>query len=177
MKKILLLIAFLCLVVVSQSQTVRDQVEETYLSQLGVRELTGHNDGQEVETYLRSTGLDKGYAWCAAYVNYCLIQCDAETPKGAAWSPNWFPQNKVVYKRGNDPPIYLPQKGDVFGIYFTKKKRIAHVGFIHYWKPGSNYVTTVEGNTNEAGSREGDGVYKKRRLKRQVYEVANWIDT
>jgi hypothetical protein len=176
MKKILLLIGLLCLLVVTKAQPVRDQVEETYLSYVGVRELTGHNDGQEVEAYLQSTGLGKGYAWCAAYVNYCLISCDVETPKGAAWSPNWFPENKIVYKRGNDLN-YNPRKGDVFGIYFSNKHRIAHVGFIHYWRQGDDYAVTVEGNTNNAGSREGDGVYKKRRLKRQIYEVANWIDT
>jgi hypothetical protein len=33
----------------------------------------------------------------------------------------------------------------------------------------------VEGNTNEAGSNEGDGVYKKRRLINSIYQVANWV--
>jgi len=53
------------------------------------------------------------------------------------------------------------------------KKRIAHVGFIHAQE--GDYYITVEGNTNQAGSREGDGVYKKRRPKRTIYKVADYI--
>lgn len=67
----------------------------------------------------------------------------------------------------------LPQKGDVFGIYFNNVKRIAHAGFVDEW--GDKYVITVEGNTNEAGSREGDGVYRKRRPISSIYQVARWL--
>jgi hypothetical protein len=34
----------------------------------------------------------------------------------------------------------------------------------------------VEGNTNESGSREGDGVLRKRRLVRSVWKVAGWVE-
>lgn len=40
--------------------------------------------------------------------------------------------------------------GDVFGIYFTSKNRIAHVGFIDEVK--ANHYVTLEGNTNDAGN-------------------------
>jgi len=132
-----------------------------------VREATGKNDGEQVEKYLSSTGLGKGNAWCAAFVNWTLKKCGIKTIN-SAWSPSWFPASKVVYENGKGSP----QTGDVFGIYFSSKKRIAHVGFIDKW--GDDYVITVEGNTNNAGSREGDGVYKKRRLKRQIYKVSRW---
>jgi len=56
--------------------------------------------------------------------------------------------------------------------YFPDKKRIAHVGFVDSWD--DKYVITVEGNANEAGSREGDGVYRKRRLIGSIYQVARW---
>ncbi len=65
-----------------------------------------------------------------------------------------------------------PSRGDVFGIYFPEKGRIAHVGFVDDW--GDKYVVTVEGNTNEAGSREGDGVYRKRRLISSLCKVARY---
>jgi len=51
---------------------------------------------------------------------------------------------------------------------------VAHVGFVDQWQ--SKYVITVEGNTNEAGSREGDGVYRKRRPIKSIYIVANYTD-
>lgn len=60
-----------------------------------------------------------------------------------------------------------------FGLYFSEKRRIAHVGFIEKWTKQT--ITTVEGNTNQAGSREGDGVYRKIRLTRQIYAVTRFI--
>ena len=62
----------------------------------------------------------------------------------------------------------------MFGIYFPKMKRVAHVGFVDQWGPKE--VVTVEGNTNGAGSREGDGVYKKKRLTRQIHSVASYMN-
>ncbi|MES2875810.1 MAG: hypothetical protein V4708_18950 [Bacteroidota bacterium] len=67
-----------------------------------------------------------------------------------------------------------PNTGDVFGLYFPEKGRIAHVGFIDEWK--DPWVVTVEGNTNVLGSREGDGVYRKRRLVRTVSKVARYVE-
>lgn len=157
-----------------EAQTVRECVIQSYTSEIGVREATGHNDGDQVEKYLSSVGLPKGYAWCAAFVNYNLRKCGAQHA-GSGWSPNWFPLHRTVVTRlGLGDAGYEPRAGDVFGIFFLDKKRIAHIGFIHVW--GRNNVVTVEGNTNNMGSREGDGVYKKTRLKNQIYAVANWID-
>jgi hypothetical protein len=151
----------------------RHCVEKSYISQIGIRERTGHNDGTDVEKYLHSVNLGRGAAWCAAFVNWNLQHCGIKTPK-SAWSPTWFPDNKIIYK----PSLRIantPKTGDVFGIYFRTLKRIAHVGFIYRWSDES-FVTTVEGNTSDAGSREGDGVYMKKRLKRQIYAVSRWID-
>lgn len=147
-------------------------VVRTYESQVGVREATGNNDGDAVGMYLQSTGLGEGYAWCAAFVNWVYVQCVVQTPLSPAWSPSWFLSKRVIYANGKE--IKTPGPGDVFGIYFASKGRIAHVGFIDDW--GKDIVMTVEGNTNDAGSRDGDGVYRKRRLKRQVYKVSRWID-
>ena len=67
----------------------------------------------------------------------------------------------------------VPSTADIFGLYFPEKRRIAHVGFIDEWK--DPWVITVEGNTNVLGSREGDGVYRKRRLVASIYKVARYI--
>lgn len=146
--------------------------------ELGVRELTGNNDGWAVERYLATTGLKGGYAWCAAFINWTMVNCGVETPEAAAWSPSWFTDH-VIYHRGvlvsGDRGYHRPDRADVFGIYFTSKNRVAHVGMVWVWNAGNNFVT-IEGNTNEAGSREGDGVYRKYRLKSQVYQVARWVD-
>jgi hypothetical protein len=69
--------------------------------------------------------------------------------------------------------LATPGTGDIFGLYFHEKARIAHVGFIDQWD--GTWMISVEGNTNVSGSREGDGVYRKRRLVRTVYKVARYI--
>lgn len=152
---------------------IRNKIKQTCEQQIGIRELTGNNDGKQVETYLSAVKLNKGNAWCAAFVSWVFQQCGVINPM-SGWCPNWFPADKVIYKI-DKPTINqeTPQPGDVFGIYFPSKKRIAHVGFIIQWT--DRYAVTIEGNTNEAGSREGDGVYNKKRLKRQVYAISSWI--
>lgn len=154
------------------SAQARECVVATYSAEVGVREATGHNDG-EPEKYLKSTGLGKGFAWCAAFVNWTLKKCGG-TYNSSAWSPDWFPPHRVL-----DVTKDTPMPGDVFGIYFPAKGRIAHVGFIHVW--GVDRCVTVEGNTvgnakNSEQDRNGDGVYKKIRLTSQISKVSRWID-
>jgi hypothetical protein len=144
-----------------------------YSSQVGIRERTGHNDGTRVEAYLASVGLKKGNPWCAAFVHWCFRRAGVGQVPRSGYSPSWFPQARVIYQAGRSE-IKQPDRGDVFGIWFPAKGRIAHVGFIDDWRGGSHAIT-VEGNTNEAGSREGDGVYRKRRLKRQIHKITRWI--
>jgi hypothetical protein len=150
---------------------LRDQVQARYNRQLGVREATGKNDGKSVEVYLNYVKLSKGNPWCAAFVCWTLGVNGIENPR-SGYSPVLFPKAKVIYQLNIDKNG-SPQKADVFGIWFANKNRIAHVGFVDVWGP--QYVITVEGNTNEAGSREGDGVYRKRRLTRQIYAVSSFI--
>ena len=185
----------------------RNQIQQIYTAELGVREKTGKNDGVRVEKYLRHVGLKKGDPWCAAFVCWVLDEAGVANPR-TGWSPGLFPRSKVVWERdrkvaggrvagkevavaGKEVAVAgekvavaggrkvgaersLPQKGDVFGIWFPDKGRIAHVGFVDSWS--DKWLITVEGNTNEAGSREGDGVLRKRRLVRTVYQVSQFID-
>lgn len=169
------LFIFISFCAFSQSNNVRENVKQTYLSQVGVREATGHNDGYAVEMYLKSTGLGKGYAWCAAFVNWTLLQNGIQTVSSPAWAPSWFTKN-VIYCPAKNIYLETPETSDIFGIWFKNKSppRVAHVGFVYKWGNG-NFVITVEGNTNEAGSREGDGVYMKRRIKRQIYIISDYI--
>lgn len=150
---------------------LRQRVAASYTKYIGVREKTGNNDGTEVEHFLKMVGLAKGNPWCAAYVYTCFIEAGINNVPKSGYSPNWFPDKNTVYKSGKGEPL----QADVFGIYFSSKGRIAHVGFIDEWKKDNAYCLTVEGNTNEAGSREGDGVYRKRRLKRQIHQVSRWV--
>jgi hypothetical protein len=180
MRKVKNLIICLCLVLawpaIGHAGTLTatcEDVAKVYTSQVGVRELTGRNDGVQVRAYLNATGLSEGYAWCAAFVSWCFDQSGIDALHNA-WAPAWFPAGKTIYTKGKHNAI-VPRKADVFGVYHANLKRIGHVGFIDSWPPDGDYVITVEGNTNNAGSREGDGVYRKRRPKSNIYKVSRWL--
>ncbi|QEK50944.1 CHAP domain-containing protein [Pedobacter aquae] len=150
----------------------RTKLKRIYSQEIGIREKSNRNDGSQVESYLKYTGHSKGAPWCAAFVSWCLGQAGISNPQ-TAWSPALLPAKRIIWENTWQKEKIQPQAGDVFGIWYASKKRIAHCGFIDAW--GESIVITVEGNTNEAGSREGDGVYRKRRLKRTLYAVADWI--
>lgn len=148
------------------------RLQEIYTSFIGVREKTGKNDGKEVEKFLRSVGLGPGYAWCAAFVKYCMLEAGikaAEKINGMALSC----ENKknMVFQKGKH--LKDAKAGDVFTLYYAKLGRIGHTGF--YNKPvNSSIFETVEGNTNMAGSREGDGVYRKKRSYNATWSISRW---
>jgi hypothetical protein len=158
----------------------RNKVHRIYTAELGIKETTGDNDGPRVEEYLHAVGLKKGDPWCAAFVCWVFDKAGVSNPH-SGWSPDLFPKKNRIWQRsgslttGTRPgkQIPLPQQGDVFGIWFPEKHRIAHAGFVDHW--GDTWLITVEGNTNEAGSREGDGVLRKRRMVRSVWQVANFV--
>lgn len=154
-----------------EQNTVRDDVLTTAANEVGVLEV-GNNRGARVEEYLAVTGLGGGNPWCAAFVAWVYDSNGVAIPRSAAWSPSWFPSAKTVHTRGVNEFNYTA--GDVFGIWYQSKKRVAHVGLIV--GDDGDFVKTIEGNTNDEGSREGNGVWRRKRLKRQVYQVANWID-
>lgn len=151
---------------------VRDSVEKTYLKEVGVRELTGHNDGQRVQEYLAAVNLQGNYAWCAAFVSWVYTRCGVCNIHNA-WVANWFTdKNRIVYARNGIKG--QPQKGDAVGFWWEGMNYMGHIGFFHK-KESDKIWITCEGNTNGGGSADGDGVYLKRRLVGQVYMVSAWI--
>lgn len=146
----------------------KEKLVSVYTSQIGVREATGNNDGVMVEAYLKTVGFEKGYSWCAAFVTWSFEQTSKDIKTAhSAWAPSWFPTKNTIYIKGKLNRA-KPDKADVFGIFYPNENRIGHVGFIDEWPPNENYVITVEGNTS-------NGVYRKRRLKANIYKVSRWI--
>ncbi|MCW5900484.1 MAG: CHAP domain-containing protein [Flavobacteriales bacterium] len=148
----------------------RTCVVESASADVGVRELTGKNDGPEVERYLAHVGLGKGYPWCAAFVSYHLSTCGVPNPL-SAWSPAYATAAKQVWTPRKASRSPLP--GDVFSLYYSNLKRVGHVGFVQALE--GRYITTVEGNTNGPGSREGDGVYSRKRELSKVHAITSYI--
>ncbi len=183
-----------------------ERLRRIYTAEIGVREASGKNDGRRVGEYLRYVGLPEGYAYCAAFVCWALGEAGIENPKNG-WSPALFPARRVIWNQDQAyaqrttrnkeqrqslllAPAVLrqqrPQSGDVFGIYYSDLKRIAHCGFVDNWD--GTWCITVEANTSpdQAVTARGDpanpiragpsaeGVYRKKRLVRTIYRVASW---
>lgn len=151
--------------------TVRDRLQQSYLSQVGVREKTGNNDGTDVEKYLRATGLGKGYPWCSAFVKWNFDQVGVKTTI-TAWSPSAENKKDIIYESRKFKREPLP--GDVGTLFFQSRGRIAHTFFFDR-RLNDKIYRSVEGNTNAAGSREGDGVYIKYRSFNSTYSISSWI--
>ena len=143
---------------------------------MGTPEVGKNNHGPGPKKYLAACGLPEGYPYCACFAKYGYAKVGNPTKGATAWSPSWFPNSKVIWRAGKGTAT--PQPADVFGLYYSKLGRIGHVGIIERWQDprGDDWAYTIEGNTNGEGSREGDGVHRRRRLKRQIHVVANWID-
>lgn len=151
--------------------TIRDSLQKVFLSFVGVREATGRNDGAQVERFLRSVGLGKGYAWCSAFVFYCFMQVGVHTTI-TAWSPSAENKKNIIYKNGKFKREPLP--GDVGTLYYQSLGRIGHA-FFYYKRHNDKMYKSVEGNTNGEGSRDGDGVYIRIRAFRATNSISNWI--
>jgi hypothetical protein len=140
------------------------------LSQVGVMEKPlGSNRGTEVEQYLRAVGVAPGNAWCAAFTWWCANE--AAQAKGM---PNLLPRTGGVLemwrrsKRAGLPCVTADQAvantalvtaGMIFAMDFGGG--LGHMGFVEGFAGGR--LVTIEGNSNDDGSRNGTGVFRLQR--------------
>lgn len=145
--------------------TLKELIATTAEAEIGVRE-TRKNGSDRISTYQSCTWLPVGpWPWCAAFVDFCIARAVDEfgivtfkIPKtAAAWDfENWCRSvDNTVKLKKTKPGIQSVSRGDV--VIFT----FSHVGIATSGTNMAGMVSTVEGNTNSQGSREGDGVYRK----------------
>ncbi|RYE83012.1 MAG: CHAP domain-containing protein [Hyphomicrobiales bacterium] len=151
-----------------------DAVIAKAASQIGVLEdPPKSNRGKQVEAYLASVGLKGGYAWCAAFVHWCFREAMGDAnpcPKSGGVIDLWHQIGAAKKLRLTpaqakaNPGLILP--GMLF--FLDTGGGFGHVGFVE--KVQGIYLTTIEGNTNEGGSRDGVGVF--RRKSRTIGQVS-----
>lgn len=118
----------------------------------------GYTEGKNNDTvYGKWYGIPNA-PWCAMFITWCafvsgcrkIIPKHAYTPAGA----NWFKQKG---QWGNTPRVGAIVYYDTAGL-----GRISHVGVVDQVLDDGSW-TSVEGNTNAAGSREGRIVRRQKR--------------
>lgn len=127
-------------------------------SQMNVQEWPQKdNKGPGVKKYLNSVGLGEGYAWCMAFVYWCVQEVC-----------NDFKVNNSLLKTGGvlnqwnsraGLRVSTPRPGDIFIMDFGKGQ--GHTGIVIEVQGDS--IVSIEGNTNDQASREGYIVAEKKR--------------
>jgi hypothetical protein len=144
---------------------------------VGLGEVAGDNRGQLVEMFLREVRQSPGQPWCAAFVHHVGYWSHFDHRAGKSRWP--LPANasceeleKYALVRGVRRK--QPFEGDVFLLFSKELNRIAHAGIVvtvnHRLKTAGSdrednlfVCTTVEGNANDDGSREGRITLRKAR--------------
>jgi hypothetical protein len=154
-------------------------VIEIARTQIGIMEQPpGSNRGPEVDKYITCCGLDPAgrFAWCATFVYWCFDQAaqklNRRNPavKTGGVLAHW---NKAAHASGatrftnlkakNNPSLIKP--GHIFVMDYGRG--IGHTGLVEQVQGGK--LVTIEGNTNDGGSREGVGVF--RRAQRKIANI------
>lgn len=124
----------------------------------------GSNSGPEVDEYLASVGLGPGFSWCAAFVYWCFKEAakklDVRNPvyKTAGVLNHWNnTAGKKILSRDAFGNPALVKPGQVFIMSYGGG--LGHTGIVE--KVNGGFLTTIEGNTNDGGSREGIGVFRR----------------
>ena len=146
------------------------------LSQVGVKESGGNNNGAKIRKYQSATSLKPAsWPWCAAFTGW-VIQEWLKDKENAEWlglkvmTPDkWRPKTAAAFgyiewakARPSTtkiiPKSAVPKVGDIAVFDFS------HIGIVS--KVNKTNFQCVEGNTSAAGGRDsetGDGVWLKTR--------------
>lgn len=151
-------------------QKINDLIVKIAESYIGQKEVTPNLKfvNPDFDKKIRNVGWSKGQSWCAYFLK--LVYKEAfETYsefEDVALKLKKIQSGSVVmsfnnFKMSKDFKISsTPTPGALVFWESTTKKGYGHCGIVVGIRD-KNYIYTVEGNTNNNGSREGDGVYKK----------------
>ncbi len=147
--------------------TLLEELIATAKKEIGVTEKPlGSNGGTQVEAYLASVNLSKGNPWCAAFVYYCAQKAAAKLSKTnplvktghclTHWN-NTAGKKVIMSDAVNNNGLI--KVGSIFIMSFGGGR--GHTGIVT--KVDAGYIETIEGNSNNNGSREGIAVVTLRR--------------
>jgi hypothetical protein len=101
--------------------------------------------------------------WCCAFTS------KMEEEEGVGIGKIAFCPTGVVKFRNMSRLHSAPERGDQFFLWFPNKGRYAHTGLVKFVE--GDWMITVEGNSNKAGSRTGGSVVSLRRKWRGTKTV------
>lgn len=135
--------------------TLSEKALEVAITQIDQHEEPlGSNWGEPVQTYLKSVGITFPASWCMAFVYWCFEQVkEGKNPLVKTGGVlNAWNKADAKYKI-----IHNPIPGDIFIMDYGKG--LGHTGIVE--KVEGAFLHTIEGNSNDTGSREGVEVVRK----------------
>lgn len=136
-------------------------------TQIGVRERPpGSNDGPEIKSYLLSAGLTKPNTWCMSFNYWCFEQASHNLKminplyRTGSVMQEWA--NRIPFRQFGS---LIAQPGDIF--ILDHGHGLGHAGIVDHWDPYKLVYFTVEGNSNNNGSRDGEAVVSHTRKKNE----------
>ena len=155
---------------------------------VGFTEQGGDNRGQVVEHFLREVHQVPGQPWCAAFVFHAGYHSHYDAVSRISTWP--LPdtascQDLYNFARARNAIRDEPEVGDVFLLYNSVLKRFAHTGIVVGVDAGDaaedrdvHVCTTIEGNTNLDGSRDGYATLRRARTFREVdgHRFIRWCE-
>lgn len=132
------------------------------VSQVGVTEKTGHNDGEPIETWQRAVGIHRGDPYCAAFQSYSFVVC-SQTGEGLPFHPTPLANGIFSDCARHGTPSRGYAAGDLI-VWKHANTTSGHIGrVVKILKDG--FVRTCEANTSSGtgNQRDGDGVYLRTR--------------
>lgn len=122
----------------------------------------GSNWGPTVKAYLNSVGINFPASWCMAFVYWTFNEAAKQLSV----------QNPLVktggvlahYNKASKFRVKDPQAGDIFIMDFGNG--LGHTGLVESVQ--GDVIHTIEGNTNDTGSREGYEVCRRTRKKSAI---------
>lgn len=133
---------------------------ELAAKEVGTKEV-GTNNGTRVNEYQSADDLQGGgYAWCASFQCWLI----REAIKAGIKVPFARPTTALAYGfeawGKNQPGVQVLKTGQVRKGDIIMFREFSHIA-LAVGDEKDGMIPTIEGNTNGAGSREGDGVYRK----------------
>lgn len=130
-------------------------------SYVGMKE-QGRNRGPLIDKFNRTAGVELGSPWCATSASYIIGQACYAT--GILRPLPGFASCARILQQARELGLVVApsncRPGDLF--VYVNSDGTGHMGWIAS-HPTEGKVTTLEGNTNPGGERDGDGFYERRR--------------
>lgn len=151
--------------------TLQQKALEIAISQIGKEEVPrGSNWGEPVKSYLASVGINFPASWCMAFMYWCFQQA----AKSLGIVIPLLKTGGVLNAWEHAPAMFKvtdPQPGDIF--IQDHGHGLGHTGIVE--RIEGDTVHTIEGNTNDTGSREGYEVCRRVRSKSSIIGYLRYV--